>query len=200
MSLEISLAFILFSYLLGAIPFGYILTKFYTGENIMELGSGNVGSTNVKRVAGKRIAIITQVFDMLKGFLPVALYLFIFNNQQNGSSFFIYYIAISSIVGHDFSVFLKFKGGKGVNTTLGASLLLAPYSVLVAVVFYLIVKWKFNYVSLGSIVLACALPLVELIINGLGPDFYYLLVCMALIVLLHKKNIIRLLNNIEPSS
>jgi glycerol-3-phosphate acyltransferase PlsY len=184
----------------GAIPFGYILTRYYTGKNILEIGSGNVGSTNVGRVAGKKIAFITQLLDMLKGFLPVAVYLYFIDDKKIASEFYIYCIALATIIGHDFSLFLKFKGGKGVNTTLGASVLIAPLSVFISVAIYFIVKWRLKYVSLGSIVLGIALPLIELFIHGLSSTFYYLLVCMILIILLHRANINRLLNNEELSS
>ncbi|MFA9399470.1 MAG: glycerol-3-phosphate acyltransferase, partial [Clostridiaceae bacterium] len=153
MNITIQYAFILLSYLLGAIPFGYILTRYFTGKNILKIGSGNVGSTNVGRVAGKKIAIITQLLDMLKGFLPVAGYLYFIDDKKIGSEFFVYCVALATIIGHDFSIFLKFKGGKGVNTTLGASVLIAPFSVFISVAIYFIIKWRLKYVSLGSIIL-----------------------------------------------
>lgn len=189
------IVFLLLTYIWGSIPVGYLLTKFSTGENILELGSGNVGSTNVKRVAGKKLSLITQLFDMLKGLLPVALFL-LFNNQSADASF-AYLLALAAIVGHDFSLFLKFWGGKGVNTTLGASLLLAPYAVFIAVALYFLVKWRYQYVSLGSIVLALSLPLTELLMHGFSLSFYYLLACSLLIVILHRKNIVRLINGNE---
>ena len=192
--------FILLSYLLGAIPFGYILTRYYTGENIMEMGSGNVGSTNVGRVAGKLIAIITQLLDMLKGLLPVAVYLYFMDDRRLGSEFYVYAVALATIIGHDFSIFLKFKGGKGVNTTLGSSLLIAPFSVFISVAIYFIVKWRLKYVSLGSIILGISLPLSELLIHGLSSTFYHLLVCTILIILQHRTNIKRLLRSEELSS
>lgn len=186
---------LILTYLWGSVPAGYLLTKLATGKNILEQGSGNVGSTNVRRVAGKKWSIITQLFDMLKGLLPVALFL-LFNNQPEDAPF-VYLLAMAAIIGHDFSLFLKFRGGKGVNTTLGASLLLAPYAVCVAVALYFLVKWQFKYVSLGSIVLALSLPLTELVMHGFSLSFYYLLACSLLIVILHRKNIIRLLNGNE---
>ena len=192
--------FVLMSYLLGSIPVGYLLTKFSTGKNILKLGSGNVGSTNVGRVAGKKMAIITQLLDMTKGFLPVAFYLFLLKERMGYSDFYVYGLALAAIVGHDFSVFLKFKGGKGVNTTLGASVLIAPYSVFISVVAYFIVKWRFKYVSLGSIILGVTLPLTELIIHGFSSTFYYLLACMILIIFQHRTNIIRLINQQELSA
>ncbi|MGZ2369640.1 glycerol-3-phosphate 1-O-acyltransferase PlsY [Ancylomarina sp. YFZ004] len=200
MNITIQYTFILLSYLLGAIPFGYILTRYHTGKNIMEMGSGNVGSTNVGRVAGKRIAIITQLLDMLKGLLPVALYLYFIDEKRVGSEFYVFCVALATIIGHDFSIFLKFKGGKGVNTTLGSSLLIAPFSVFISVAIYFVVKWRLKYVSLGSIILGISLPLSELFIHGLSSTFYYLLVCMILIILQHRTNIYRLLHSEELSS
>ena len=200
MSISLKIGFVLLSYLVGSIPVGYLLTKLLTGKNILKQGSGNVGSTNVGRVAGKKIAVVTQLLDMTKGFLPVAIYLF-FADEKIGSSYlYVYWLALAAIIGHDFSVFLKFKGGKGVNTTLGASVLLAPISVFISVAIYFIVKWQFKYVSLGSIILGILLPLTEFIFHGFNSTFYYLLVCMGLIILMHRTNIVRLLNQQELSS
>ena len=200
MNIELEIIFVLLSYLLGAIPSGYLLTRFYTGKNILELGSGNVGSTNVGRIAGRKIAILTQLFDMSKGLLPVAIYVYFVDKETADFDFYRYCLALAAIIGHDFSVFLKFKGGKGVNTTLGASVLIAPISVFIAVAIYFIVKWQFKYVSLGSITLGISLPLTEFIFHGCTSTFYYLMVCAVLIVLLHRSNIIRLLNQQELSS
>jgi len=187
--------FLLLTYLWGSIPFGYLLTKYYTGKNITELGSGNLGSTNVKRVAGKKLSVITQLLDMLKGFLPIALLLIL--EPVTSITYYSLLIALAAIIGHDFSVFLLFRGGKGVNTTLGASVLLSPYSVFISVGLYFIVKWRFKYVSLGSIVIATTLPTIELILHGFTPIFYYLLICSILIIFLHRKNIIRLIKGNE---
>ncbi len=194
MTLLQELFFLLVTYLWGCIPFGYLLTKYYTGKNILEHGSGNVGSANVKRIAGKRISIITQLLDMSKGLLPVGLYLLI-NAASNPG--YIFMLALAAISGHDFSVFLKFKGGKGVNTTLGASILLAPVSVLSSVAFYYMVKWRFKYSSLGSIALAIAMPLIQFVLYGITLTFFYLVICSVLIVLLHRKNIVRLVQGTE---
>lgn len=200
MNILIQISILLLSYLLGSIPFGFILTHYYAGKNILKTGSGNIGSTNVRRIAGNKIAIITQILDMLKGLIPVAVYFYFLEDEILISKFYVYCIALASIIGHDFSIFLKFKGGKGVNTTLGASLLLAPISVFISVAIYFIVKWQFKYVSLGSIILGITLPLTEFIIHGLSSAFYYLLICTFLIIILHRNNINRLLNNRELSS
>jgi glycerol-3-phosphate acyltransferase PlsY len=189
---------LLLTYLFGSIPFGYLLTKYYTGKNISVLGSGNLGSTNVRRVAGKKLFVITQLLDMLKGFMPVALFLIL--KPSTSIPNYILLLVLTAIIGHDFSLFLKFKGGKGVNTTLGATVLLAPFSVFIAVGLYFIVKWRFKYVSLGSIVIAFTMPPVELILQGFTPTFYCLYICSFLIVFLHRENIIRLLKGNELGS
>jgi glycerol-3-phosphate acyltransferase PlsY len=200
MNWVLEITFICLSYLLGSVPFGYILTYYYTDKNILEQGSGNIGSTNVKRVAGRKIAIITQLLDMLKGLLPVAVYILFLKNDNAEFDYFIYGLALAAILGHDFSIFLKFKGGKGVNTTLGASVLIAPISVIISVAIYFVVKFQFKYVSLGSIILSIFLPLSEALIYGFTSTFFYLLLCMILIILLHRKNIIRLINKQELPS
>jgi len=194
--LEISL--ILVAYLIGSVPFGYIFTKQIAGINIREHGSGNIGSTNVRRVAGPKVALVTQLCDMLKGLLPVAAVMYLqFRNIYIFDAYFIFAVGLASILGHNFSLFLKFKGGKGVNTTLGASLLLAPISVFASVLVYYLVKWRSRYVSLGSLFLALTLTLTELVIHPVSFLFYYLLSCTLLIVLMHISNIKRLLEGTE---
>lgn len=198
MHIFLEIVVLVLAYLCGAIPFGYLITKKQTGKNILELGSGNVGSTNVRRAVGSKLALVTQLLDMLKGFFPVAFFLLI--KQETVLPYYPYLLAIAAIIGHDFSVFLNFRGGKGVNTTLGASILLAPYAVLVSVLIYYMVKWRFKYVSLGSLAIAVALPFVGVLVNGVSPVFYYLVISAFLIVVLHWANIIRLLNGTELPS
>lgn len=192
--LLLCLTLLSFGYLLGAIPFGYILTKRYTGLNILELGSGNIGSTNVKRNAGRRVSVMVQALDILKGFIPVALVLFLERSGRfDFPDYFIFLVAMGPIIGHIASVFLYFKGGKGVNTTIGAAILLAPLEITFAIMLYFMVKWKAKYVSAGSIALAVSLPVFGLI---LASEIYleiFLLICCLLILLRHKANIRRLI-------
>ncbi len=202
MNLFISITFVLLAYLVGSIPFAYLFTKWATGKNIMKEGSGNVGSTNVKRVAGKKISLLTQIFDIFKGGLPVAMYLYFSHNYNTDCviampEHYVYALALAAIVGHDFSIFLKFKGGKGVNTTLGASLLISPIPVFISVSVYLFLRLKFKYVSLASMGLAIALPIGEFLIYQESLTFFYFLVCMVLILLFHLGNIKRLLEGRE---
>lgn len=198
MKTVLEIVIILSSYLLGSIPFGYIFTKRFAGINIREHGSGNIGSTNVRRFAGSKVALITQLCDMMKGLLPVAIILFIeYKSLYTFDEFFIYAVGLATILGHNFSVFLKFKGGKGVNTTLGTTVLLSPYAVLASVLVYFIVKWRFKYVSLGSICLGISLTLTGLILHNTSYLFYYLLICSVFIVVMHIPNIKRLKNGTE---
>jgi glycerol-3-phosphate acyltransferase PlsY len=184
--------------LLGSVPFGYWLTKRATGKNIMELGSGNIGSTNVKRVAGKRISVLTQLCDMGKGLFPVMLVLIIAHYfPEKMSETIVYLVALAAILGHNFSIYLRMKGGKGVNTTLGAAILLAPYPVLISVGVYFLVKWRTKFVSLGSILLAITLPISDWLLYPISLRFYFLTICALLILLRHLGNIKRLLHGVE---
>jgi acyl phosphate:glycerol-3-phosphate acyltransferase len=200
MNTAAQIGLVLLSYLVGSIPFGFLVTRYATNKNILELGSGNIGSTNVRRVTGKKLSVITQLLDMAKGIIPVAVFIFFVKGRMVVPEWYVYMVALATIVGHDFSIYLKFKGGKGVNTTQGASVFLAPWSAFIAAAVFYLVKWRFKYASIGSICLAISLPLTELIIHGNTSTFHYLLVCMALIILRHHENIVRLLNNRELPS
>ena len=181
-------------YFLGSIPFGYILTKRVAGLNILELGSGNIGSTNVRRNAGSRLSIVVQVLDILKGIIPVSM---VFLLEKTGwcdfPEYFVFLVAISPIIGHISSVFLHFRGGKGVNTTIGAAILLAPLEITFAVVLYFLVKWQTKYVSAGSIALAISLPVSGAILSAKIYLEIFLLICCFLILFRHKANIRRLM-------
>jgi glycerol-3-phosphate acyltransferase PlsY len=191
---------IFLGYIIGAIPFGYLLTKNSTGLNILEQGSGNIGSTNVRRIAGKTIAFQVQFLDMLKGFLPIAAVLLASKKELiDFPDYYIFIIAISTIIGHNFSIFLRFRGGKGVNTTLGATILMAPIEVLSAVVLYFIVKFRFKYVSAGSLALAFALPCFGFIYKADCHLMTYLFLCCFLIFTRHIPNIKRLIAGNELS-
>ncbi|WP_421920653.1 glycerol-3-phosphate 1-O-acyltransferase PlsY [Marinifilum sp.] len=193
-------ALILLAYSLGSFPAGYIYTKITTGKDIRSFGSGNIGSTNVKRIAGSKISMYTQITDMLKGLIPVLLVILIYRYQfLNISPLLIYFVALAAILGHNFSFVLKFKGGKGVNTTLGASVLIAPISVLISVAVYFIVKKGFKFVSLGSLAIAVCLPLSAYILGHEQNTILYLLACTLLIFVRHTANIKRLLKGTELS-
>jgi glycerol-3-phosphate acyltransferase PlsY len=194
MSLFAQISLFLISYVTGSIPFGYLLTRYNTGLNIMEYGSGNIGSTNVRRIAGAKIGFYVQLLDMLKGFIPVLLFSLVKSDFPDN---FIYLIALGTILGHNFSVFLNFKGGKGVNTTLGSSVLFAPLEVSLAVLIYLMIKHVFHYVSLGSIAIGITLPLAAYMHEGMNARFLFLFLCSVMILIRHQQNIRRLFSNTE---
>ncbi|PXX96836.1 acyl-phosphate glycerol 3-phosphate acyltransferase [Marinifilum breve] len=191
-------ALILIAYMLGSFPAGYVYTKISTGKDIRNFGSGNIGSTNVKRIAGSKISIYTQITDMAKGLLPVLFVLLIQEYQLLSiSQLLIYFVALATILGHNFSFALKFKGGKGVNTTLGASVLIAPISVFISVAIYFIVKKGFKFVSLGSMAIAICLPLSAYFLGRDQHTILYLLACSLFIFVRHTANIKRLFKGTE---
>jgi glycerol-3-phosphate acyltransferase PlsY len=191
---------ILIAYLVGSFPAGYVYTKIATGKDIRNFGSGNIGSTNVKRIAGSKISIYTQITDMAKGLLPVFLVMLILRYQLlNISPVLIYFVALATILGHNFSFVLKFKGGKGVNTTLGASVLISSLPVLISVAIYFIVKKGFKFVSLGSMAIAVCLPLSAYFLGYNQYTILYFLACALLIFVRHTANIKRLIKGSELS-
>jgi glycerol-3-phosphate acyltransferase PlsY len=190
---------ILIAFLLGAIPTGYLITKKFCEVDIRTKGSGNIGSTNVKRVAGRKISIITQVFDVLKGLIPVAIGLYVANFVQLPVSkdAYVSIIAIAAILGHDYTPFLNFNGGKGVNTTLGAFVLIAPIPTFIGVAVYFILKPFTKIVSIRSMALGVAIPIMSAIL-GLGYEIVLgTAVASILIIIRHKENIKRIINKEE---
>jgi len=151
MNALILLALTLFAYLIGSIPFGLLLAK-TKGVDIREQGSGNIGATNVLRCLGKPLGITCFVLDVLKGFLPAAL----FPTLGNCGAEFGILFGAAAILGHNFPVFLKFKGGKGVATSAGVLLGVAPLAVGLGILTWAIVFFVSGYVSLGSIIAALA--------------------------------------------
>jgi len=186
------------AYLLGSIPFSYIFGKLQ-GIDIRQHGSGNVGATNALRVLGTKIGVITLLLDMGKGFVAVQLARVLMPGVFEG-----YYviIALVAITGHIFTLFLRFKGGKGVATSAGVFINLLPLPCLLTLLVFVIVVAFSKYVSLGSITAALFLfiyVLIENIINNFG-EWYYLGVVTLVagfIIIRHKANISRLLSGKE---
>jgi len=190
----------LISYLLGSIPFGYLLVKLFRGGDIRLTGSGNIGATNVARSGAKGLAIATLILDALKGMLAVLIALNfarpqVYADSINGIPTLLFSVAaLTAILGHMFPVWLKFKGGKGVATALGAFAVLFPKAILVSLVIFIIAVALSRYVSLGSILGAIAFPIASYFLYT--ADWPSLLpVCAAslLIVMKHRQNISRLL-------
>src|SRR5690348_12481458 len=144
---------VIVAYLIGSIPFGYLIVRGKIGADIRQTGSGGTGATNVSRRAGKAAGVVTLVLDALKGAAAVLI------AKTTGSDWLIAAAAVAVIVGHIFPVWLGFRGGKGVATGAGVFLVLAPVAVLCAAVVFLAIVFSTRYVSLGSIVGAAAIPL-----------------------------------------
>jgi glycerol-3-phosphate acyltransferase PlsY len=193
------------SYLLGSIPFGYLAGRI-AGIDIRKCGSGNVGATNVIRTLGKGYGYPVFVADFLKGFGAVKLSILITTRLQlewNSPEMFGILGAISSVIGHSFPVWLHFKGGKGVATSAGALLGLAPVAALVGAAIWILTFWLTRYVSVASIAAAVALPLIILITTWLsqtgGKSLFYSSVCLAAVVIWrHRSNLSRLMHGTEP--
>jgi len=202
MSTFILIATGLISYLIGAIPWGYLIGK-RNGVDIRTLGSKNVGATNVTRVIGKWSGKLCFLLDFLKGFIPVLLVTVLFDKDILSYGQII--AALSAVIGHMFPVYLWFRGGKGISTAGGAILALAPYSFAVAGVVWVLVYLLSRYVSLASIAAATVLPICATLIAWLKPDLYphspwiigFLYFISALAILKHSGNIKRLLKGTE---
>src|SRR5947209_11849144 len=157
------------AYLLGSIPFGYVLVRIFRGEDIRQTGSGNIGATNVARSGAKGLGIATLVLDALKGALAVSIAAVLAGSKFNLCGDFSQHAcaqslrlmavaALSAVLGHVFPVWLRFKGGKGVATALGVFCVLFPKAILVALAIFILVVAVTRYVSLGSILGAIAFP------------------------------------------
>jgi acyl phosphate:glycerol-3-phosphate acyltransferase len=179
------------SYLLGSIPFGYLLVWIFTGEDVRTSGSGNIGATNVARKS-PLLGIATLVLDALKGLAAVLVARGLFGGGH--PQIVMTVAAFFAVLGHLFPIWLKFRGGKGVATSLGAFILLTPKSILCMIVLFLMIGIAFRYVSLGSIVGAIAFPLLAWAFHEYV-DSRQLIVIAAVSVLViwkHRQNIERL--------
>ena len=190
----------LIAYLLGSIPFGYILLRVFRGEDVRQHGSGNIGATNVARKA-PGLGIATLVLDALKGYAAVFAAEIVAALEGRQDFYIIAAVAaMFAILGHVFPVWLKFKGGKGVATGVGTFLALAPKAVLAVLVIFALLVAVFRYISLGSIVATAAFPLAAWLLyrNQVSPAVFAATVAAAaLIILKHRENICRLLAGTE---
>ncbi len=196
---------IIVAYLLGSIPFGYLIVKLSGGGDVRAVGSGGMGATNVTRRAGKGAGVLTLVLDALKGVAAVALARWLLA-PGFGVNWWVAAAALAAIVGHIFPVWLRFRGGKGVATGLGVFVGLSPLAVACVLLVFVAVVWYTRYVSLGSMTAAAALPLFILLLDtlrGTGEPQHTLerltvaLVGGALIVFMHRANLDRLRSGTE---
>ena len=179
------------SYLLGSIPFGYLLVRIFKGEDVRVSGSGNIGATNVARKS-PTLGIATLLLDAAKGLAAVLVARVLFSGPHQ--EFIMTTAALFAVLGHLFPVWLKFRGGKGVATCLGAFILLTPKSILCMVGLFLLIAVAFRYVSLGSIAVAAAFPLLAWALHEYIDSRQLVLIALvsALVIWRHRQNIGRL--------
>lgn len=187
---------IIIAYLIGSIPFGYLIVRATGRGDVRETGSGGTGATNVSRRAGRAAGVFTLVLDLLKGAIAIIIAKAMLN--PDATDWWIAAAAIAVIVGHIFPVWLAFRGGKGVATGAGVFLALAPMSVLCAGVIFVLVVWWRKMVSLGSIVGAVTIPVYFLLAGNSTPLFTASVVGAWLIVIAHRGNIARIWTGTEP--
>lgn len=189
-----TLVWVPLAYLLGSIPTGYLLGKILKGIDIREHGSGNPGATNVFRVVGKGAGIATLIIDGFKGFLPVQIVL----NLMPQNQWLALLTGLSAIVGHNWSIFLRFRGGKGVATSAGLFLALIPVPTLIAMSFFLAALLITKHVSVGSMVGVISLCVSTSILTASTLLTLFTIFCALIILFSHRKNIHRLFLGQEP--
>lgn len=180
---------LILSYLLGAVPFGYVLVRLKTGRDVRSMGSGNIGATNVLRTTSRALGIVTLLLDIGKGYLAV----WAAGRLTGADPVWMSAAAMAVMAGHAFPVFLKFRGGKAVASYVGAFLYLAPLALgATLLVFLVVVGWS-RYISLGSIIGAAVLPVAVWLVSGAHPAaIAAAAIGGAFIIWRHKGNIARL--------
>ena len=180
------------SYLMGSIPFGFILTKIFLKKDIREIGSGNIGATNALRTGNKIIGYSTLVLDILKAVTPV-IYVKIFYED------FLYIASLCAFLGHVFPIWLKFKGGKGVATYLGILFAINIYFGIVFIISWFITFFISKFSSLSSLVGAASIPIYLLILTEIDQVIFFTIM-FVLIFFTHRENIKRLKNKEETKT
>jgi len=190
----------LFGYLLGSVPTGLLLTKLFSKVDPRKTGSKNIGATNIFRTAGKSLGILTLVGDVLKGVIPTVIAMHLVPADQWGLSrhVWIALAGLSPFLGHVFSIFLGFKGGKGVATALGFYLPISTISVLIEFLIFAGIVWKWRYISLGSITCAITISILIAFFRSDSQAYFIVSVIIAALILYrHQSNISRLLQGTE---
>lgn len=197
----ITVLLILIAYVLGSIPNALWVGKTFKNIDVREHGSKNTGSTNAARVLGPKLGIFTLILDILKGALPTYLGIVLgadlLTRMTGIDKLDVIVIGMAAILGHTFSLFLKFKGGKAVATTLGVFLVLVPYAILILLVIFFVIFGLTKYVSLASIVSAVALPITVYLTTRHIPLTILGIIIGLLVIIRHKENIKRLINGTE---
>ena len=202
MYLLLKILWLALTYVLGSIPFGLVLARVFSKIDIRKAGSGNVGATNVARLCGTSWGVLTLLLDAAKGAAPVAAVLYVLPHYwpemfaAKGPAGFAGLTALAAILGHLYSVFLKFKGGKAVATTVGVYLVLLPVHLIISAVLCIVVIKRWGYVSLGSITLVAAMPVLLIFSGMFTRNFEYMLLSVCILVLVlysHRGNLGRLM-------
>tara|TARA_Y100001933_G_scaffold184196_1_gene183004 strand:+ start:164 stop:742 length:579 start_codon:yes stop_codon:yes gene_type:complete len=180
------------SYLMGSIPFGYILTKIFLKKDIREIGSGNIGATNALRTGNKGIGYSTLILDILKAVVPV-VYVKIFYQD------FLYLASLSAFLGHVFPIWLKFKGGKGVATYVGILFAINIYFGIVFTISWFVTFFISKFSSLSSLIGAASIPIYLLILTQFNQAIFFAIM-FILIFFTHRENIKRLKNKEETKT
>ena len=182
---------IAFSFLVGSIPFGVVFTK-SRGIDLEKVGSGNIGATNVLRVAGKKVALMTLMGDILKGTAAVAL------ARAVGTGTLVEGMAgLAAVAGHDFSLFMRFRGGKGVATSLGVILIYTPIAGILTIIIWLVTVLTMRYSSMGALVSFSLMPVWVLLQGYPSEKLYTAIIIAVLLVAKHSGNIKRLIKGTE---
>lgn len=198
------------AYLIGSIPFGYVLVKTVKGIDIREHGSRNVGATNVWRVAGKHFGIAAFVLDMLKGFLPVFFVYRTFSditlaNSDNitlGANSLSMICGVTAILGHIFPIFLRFKGGKAAATSCGVFMFFAPLALAITIMVWALTVFISKFVSLGTMLASISFAILVILIDkdpfgaSISLTIFSIIMCITIIIL-HRSNIKRIINGTE---
>ena len=182
-----SLALVCIAYLVGSIPFGLLVSWALARVDIRRHGSGNIGTANVLRIVGKWAATLTLLGDLLKGFLPVVAAL-----SLGASELWVAGVGLAAVLGHNWSVYLRFAGGKGVATSFGALLAMTPLPALLGLLTWTAVVLIFRYTSLAALIASVCIPPVILFFTGAGPYLAFSLLAALLIFVRHRDNIKRL--------
>ena len=180
------------SYMMGSIPFGFILTKIFLNKDIREIGSGNIGATNALRTGNKIIGYSTLILDILKAVIPVLYVKFFFPN-------FLYIAALCAFLGHVFPIWLKFKGGKGVATYVGILFTIDIYLGFIFTVSWFVTFFISKYSSLSSLIAAFSIPIYLLILTQFDQVIFFTIM-FVLIFFTHRENIKRLKNKEESKT
>jgi glycerol-3-phosphate acyltransferase PlsY len=190
------------SYLLGSVPFGFLMVRFLKGEDLRSIGSGNIGATNAMRALGRPLGIVAFLLDFAKGFVPVGLFAPALSaGWEGGHNWLAVGCGAAAVLGHVFPIFLRFRGGKGVATGCGAIVGLDPWIFLIAGLAWIATLAATRFVGLASMVMGIVFPIVAAFRAGFrdGPEVVLAAGALAgLILLRHRSNLMRMIDGTEP--